>query len=144
MSENPTLTGYRESPQQLETSNLQQFNPEFDPYESNWQSATSRNRIPDHSTSPRRHWITDPRFSNANYDHVFSIWVNDQEILESNEDDQVPDLELPPPSYSQIEDINALPPPSYEVAFQNEVEQIKHITVISKKLRSHLWKTTLV
>ena len=70
--------------------------------------------------------------------------LNRSEHLESNEVDQVPDLELPPPSYSDIEDINSLPPPSYEVAFRNEVEQIKHITVISKKLRSHLWKTTLV
>ena len=69
---------------------------------------------------------------------------NNQEHLESGEDDQVPDLELPPPSYSDIEDINALPPPSYEVAFQNEVDQIKHMTVISKKLRSHLWRSTLV
>ena len=51
---------------------------------------------------------------------------------------------IPPPSYSDIEDINALPPPSYEVAFQNEVEQIKNMTVISKKLRSHLWRSTLV
>ena len=69
---------------------------------------------------------------------------NNQENSESNEVDQVPDLELPPPGYSQIEDINVLPPPSYEVAFQNEVEQIKNMTVISKKLRSHLWRSTLV
>ena len=133
-----------------QVSNPGQIWPRANPYESNWQSETRRNRIPDHSNSPRRHWITDPVYGlSGNHDHVFSISLNDhennehsandQEHLESNED-----LELPPPSYSEIEDINALPPPSYEVAFQNELEQIKHMTVISKKLRSHLWRSTLV
>ena len=135
----------------MEFSNIRQILQPFNPYESNWQSRSRRNRILEDS---RQHWSTYPPFPNAYYDHTFSMWrnihengnrsQNNQEHLESNEHDQVPDLELPPPSYSDIEDINALPPPSYEVAFQNEVDQIKHMTVISKKLRSHLWRSTLV
>ena len=148
VSENSTSTANRESSQQLETSNLRQFLQTFNlPYESNWQSLAGANRITDY-------WISDPRFSNAKHDHVFSIWVNDHEngdhvpndheCLESNEDDQIPDLELPPPSYSEIENVDTLPPPSYEVAFQNEVDQIQQMTVITKKLGSNFRRSTLV